>query len=385
VVEIDYADVAGHIVHVSSVARGLACGATCLGCGAVLLSRQGVRLAWHFSHVVDTECDGAPETALHRRAKSIVAGAARILLPELGYTDKLRYHYHAVIEALAFVPESAELEVRLPSGRVVDVMLARRGRALAVEIMVTHAVDNTKISALRRDGIAALEIDLSGVERQIGDAPLAAILLDSVDRKKWLLNPLYERRVERIEAFIAECRRADDARVLDREQRRQEQQRQLLELESVENARRTARESSILAWKNTAFEELAWRLCGPEWDNVVLLLQRGLTRWEAQWVVDFRRQKVWVMATWPASEQRTAQLESSYSYPTCVLRKFPGLDENLHRAIRNARRSSGLHEHVDDLSDRALFVPEKRPRACPDVILDALAEAERRDHSHKAP
>jgi hypothetical protein len=76
-------DTLGNMRHISEVERGDACGCNCPACDAPLTARKGPENVHHFGHQVSSSCVTAPETALHRLAKEIVATKLILVLPEV--------------------------------------------------------------------------------------------------------------------------------------------------------------------------------------------------------------------------------------------------------------------------------------------------------------
>jgi competence CoiA-like predicted nuclease len=61
----------GEIVNISDVERGLACGCTCLECGAKLEAHQGEKNIYHFKHHNREERINCYETAIHLASKKL--------------------------------------------------------------------------------------------------------------------------------------------------------------------------------------------------------------------------------------------------------------------------------------------------------------------------
>ena len=147
-------------VHVSEVQRGLACGCVCADCGGKLVARQGPQRDHHFAHYTQTNCRG--ETNLHKMAKQILIDELCLTVghPELDSPVMQR-----------FETASDEVTRGRGHGRVQIDCLMEIGNEknklpiditeLAVEILVTHAVDEQKQTKLRELGLQTIEIDLT--------------------------------------------------------------------------------------------------------------------------------------------------------------------------------------------------------------------------------
>jgi hypothetical protein len=176
----------GRLVHISEVASGLACGCRCARCGTPLVARRGDRVQHHFGHhgaAGERSCHGGPETALHRFAKELLASALVLALPPLR-RDGERQPRHP---GGRYRFDAALLEHRL--GAVVpDVIVRRADRDLLVEFQVTHACGPDKIAGIENLGVAAVEIDLSGLSRTARRQDLEEAILFRAPRR-WLHNP----------------------------------------------------------------------------------------------------------------------------------------------------------------------------------------------------
>ena len=180
-------------VHISEVPRGRIAGAECGDCGAILDAKRGKRKAHHFSHRGNTDCLG--ESNLHRYAKELLAREKRLYLR----------HYPATIEPSRHRFRHAELEVTVGDFRIDCLLTNNDGVALAVEIKVTHAVEEAKRAMFRSKNLAAVEIDLSHLHT-IDNAPSVDVIRREVCANptniSWLFNAKQDayarQRVEQI-------------------------------------------------------------------------------------------------------------------------------------------------------------------------------------------
>lgn len=187
----------GTLAHISEVDSGLACGCRCASCGTPLVARRGDRVQHHFGHhgaAGERSCHGGPETALHRFAKELLASKLTLALPPV-LREGERQPLHP---GGPYRFDSALLEHRL--GTIVpDVIVRRADRDLLVEFQVMHACGPDKIARIADLGVAAVEIDLSGLlkstrRRDIEDAIL------SRSPRRWLHNP----KLQRVSTALAE-------------------------------------------------------------------------------------------------------------------------------------------------------------------------------------
>jgi hypothetical protein len=148
---------------------------TCVGCGEELIPHLGEVRARHFAHKAGSSCPlTAPETALHLDAKERLlalcadAFAGRRRVSVLARCPVCR---RLTPRDLAALGDRAEAEGSV-GGLRADV-LVRSGDlpALALEVLVTHAVDAEKQAGLAAAGVPAVEIDATEEwEREDGAA-----------------------------------------------------------------------------------------------------------------------------------------------------------------------------------------------------------------------
>jgi hypothetical protein len=135
----------------------------CPGCGDEVIPHLGARRARHFAHRPGSACPlTSPETALHFNAKTRLLalcdeafrGARRVTL--LARCAACR---RADPRDLAALGDEAIAEGAVGALRA-DVLVRRAGApALALEVLVTHAVDAAKEAALASAAVPAVEID----------------------------------------------------------------------------------------------------------------------------------------------------------------------------------------------------------------------------------
>jgi hypothetical protein len=177
----------GRLLHINEVERGLECCCVCPGCEAPLIARHGQKNVHHFAHANGASCEGAYETSLHLAAKEVLEKELRIVLPAV--TAKLQNN-RAPVE---FAPEmdhridSIELEKKLGT-TIPDVTAIIAGNKLAIEIKVTHGIDEEKLSRIKQEGVSTLEINLSDLPRDLNKDLIRFHVVESVDRKVWIHN-----------------------------------------------------------------------------------------------------------------------------------------------------------------------------------------------------
>lgn len=145
---------------------------TCPGCGDELVARLGAERARHFAHRPGSDCPlTSPETALHFNTKERLLWLCRqAFLGQLAVTLLVRCATCRRLDQreLAALGDAAATEGAVGALRA-DVLVTRAGRpALALEVLVTHAVDACKEAALASAGVPAVEVDArDGWEREV--------------------------------------------------------------------------------------------------------------------------------------------------------------------------------------------------------------------------
>ena len=184
---IQYARKDNKIVHVSEVESGLACGCYCSHCNAQLVAKKGPIVVHHFAHYKSCECDYAYESALHAGVKRVLEEEQKFLFPAVVCKD-LFGEKVVVYKSTKLPIEDVRLEEYL-QGIIPDICINVGDAKCIIEIFVTHKVDAQKIKKVENLGIAAIEIDLSKVDREVNDDYIKSILLDNEYHKRWLFNP----------------------------------------------------------------------------------------------------------------------------------------------------------------------------------------------------
>lgn len=184
----------GRVRSVEEVSRGLSCDCKCPGCGTRVIAKQGDQREWHFAHASGVECPGAAESALHQAAKQVLVESEGLMIPEqvahvnVHLTDGRSGTGAASRPPLWLDFVSAELESTIHGLRP-DVLVRVGDRLLAIEIAVTHYVENQKAQRLAQCSLAALEIDLAAAHGEPWTwATLRQTVIDEVSNKTWIHN-----------------------------------------------------------------------------------------------------------------------------------------------------------------------------------------------------
>lgn len=184
----------GRLWFVADVPTGLDCGCRCPdpACDMPLIARNRTspdrQRAYNFMHSTRTSSCGGRESALHRMAKELLLGARTLMLPE--WTDGVI----SIPSSELILDQNAAQEVRLLDGQIRpdiqvggklgDVALPR----LFVEVKVSHAVDWTKATIARRNGISMIEIDVSNAtdDDVLDQDAFMAKVLKTIANRTWV-------------------------------------------------------------------------------------------------------------------------------------------------------------------------------------------------------
>jgi hypothetical protein len=183
----------GALTHVSLVHSGLACGCTCPACDAPLVAKKGALKLHHFAHAKAASCPSSVETALHIAAKEILERRKQIFLPVVEAKLYSRRFSLILAPEQAYDLDHVQLERRVGSVTP-DVLAYIRGRALAIEIRVTHAVDKAKTAHFRKLGLSTVEIDLSRAPRTFTLEELEPLVIGAGNHKSWVFNTAAHRK-----------------------------------------------------------------------------------------------------------------------------------------------------------------------------------------------
>jgi hypothetical protein len=152
------------------------------------VARKGEQNDHHFAHHGSADglgCSTGAETALHRFAKECLARRLELVLPAWDAPSTSEHQLGYPGGSLRF--DAALLECRLD--RIVpDVILRRGGRDLIVEFRVTHPCAADKIAKIIAMKVAAIEIDLSWLPRDLTRIGMEEAIL-TVAPRRWLHNP----------------------------------------------------------------------------------------------------------------------------------------------------------------------------------------------------
>lgn len=140
----------GKSVFIDDVPNGKSCGCYCKECGGELIARQGNIKIHHFAHLSGNDSFKCSQTALHLLAKKIILEEKRI--PYISNNN------------IEFVDvETIEEEKNLGDIKP-DLYAIYSNKSVAIEIFVSHAVDDVKYDRIQNHQLTTFEIDLSNIE-----------------------------------------------------------------------------------------------------------------------------------------------------------------------------------------------------------------------------
>jgi hypothetical protein len=207
----------GRMVDVSQVDSGLDCNCECPGCDQTVLARKCTAKISHFAHAVSAACEGALESSLHAAAKQIITALGFVWLPRS----------LAGIGRTKFVFARCETEKARNKIRPDLTLYTKGGKPLAIEVCVTHEIDDTKEKYVRSQKLACIEYDLGDLPRDLTYAELNRRFVEDEVFGEWVFN-------EKAEAL--------------EEQRAEEARRRMKQAEEKENAEERRQRTELEAW-----------------------------------------------------------------------------------------------------------------------------------------
>ncbi len=165
----------GELITISEAESGMSEDYLCPKCGSILIAKKGNIRTHHFAHYNFEHCTGGQETALHIMAKDIILQHKYLRFPSddkkpniIKFDDiKLeQYYYEMIFDALGIV----------------------ENEYIAIEIQVTHAIDQAKEDKVYKHSISMIEIDLSKyLGTDLSREELTRIVLKTAPRH-WINN-----------------------------------------------------------------------------------------------------------------------------------------------------------------------------------------------------
>ena len=229
------------------VPAGRNCGCVCPACESPLVAKAADSECRrpHFAHLRESNCRAGYETALHRKAKEILAEHATVQLPawdgEPGMPNPPMEADDSgewiVGERVDFPAREALLnDIRVEEKRgdyTPDVICGDDRGELFIEVRVSHAVDPLKRRRIQSEGKRMIEIDLSDLppDALLDDSSLVEHVLRDVSNRYWLSCPeateQWRDAHRRLKEAVAKRNREIGRQQLAQETLQREAQRQL--------------------------------------------------------------------------------------------------------------------------------------------------------------
>jgi hypothetical protein len=194
-------------VDAMDVPNGKSCGCICPVCREGLIAKnQGQFKVEHFAHRAD--CEGAYESILHGAAKQVIVELGFVWLPASHAGKKAQ-----------FVFARCEVEKARDKVRPDLTVFTKRGRPLAIEVCVTHEIDELKEEYLRSQKLACIEYDLDDLPRELTYAELKRRFAEGEIDGEWIFNEKHEAIEARIAEEEAKRLRHEEERAAEAEKR----------------------------------------------------------------------------------------------------------------------------------------------------------------------
>lgn len=160
-------------VSIDEVPNGKNCGCICAECGEKLIAKNnGTVNIHHFAHESGNNSIKCAETALHQLVKKIIIEKKIIPVLKNGTIQ---------FDKVDFIEQEKNLGDIKP-----DLYAMYNGKPVAVEIRVSHAVDEVKFFKIQNHKLTTFEIDLSNIDYETEDDVCKAIY----DLKN--IRPIYD-------------------------------------------------------------------------------------------------------------------------------------------------------------------------------------------------
>ncbi len=186
-ITMNYAMRGEQLISINEVESGKKCNCTCPSCGSSLIARKGNIREHHFAHNQSEDCKKGLETALHLMAKEILSTEMRMRLPALYLRFNSYKEPELIYEEQLLQFSNVYIEKEM-DGMIPDLVLEKNSHKLLVEIIVTHGINDVKKAKIEKQGISAISIDLSAIDRSLEKNELKEILLNDVGSKEWSYN-----------------------------------------------------------------------------------------------------------------------------------------------------------------------------------------------------
>ncbi len=185
----------GHVIKISDVEKGLACGCECIGCGSPLIARKGDVKAHHFAHH-DGDKNNCNESILHKLGKKIIQdkGAVGIAPLTIEVSDKDivgRSHCKQLSDRKYTLQFNNVIAEQSAGDFQPDLTCFTDGGVVFIEIVVSHDVTLEKLEKIKERGVPVLSIDISECSAMSDMKELIQAVIYDAPRK-WVFHPEHE-------------------------------------------------------------------------------------------------------------------------------------------------------------------------------------------------
>lgn len=222
------------LVSPTQTGNGLKCDCICHVCHSRVIAKQGQERIWHFAHYETTDCPATAESAIHAMAKQLIVERQAVYLPGRVLHRTVRGKKNVWSEEISAeiqkaglfdlkdcVAEKTIFDVNASASyRRPDVMASVDGRALAIEVHNTHAVDIDKAEWLDEQDLSAIEIYVADLAETPADQLLQHMnerLFGPSKNTRWLTHSGDadgETSLDRLEADLRRAKSAQEAELL---------------------------------------------------------------------------------------------------------------------------------------------------------------------------
>ena len=242
----------------ADVQSGLACGCTCIGCGAKLIAKKGAKKRWHFAHHNVEIGESCAESAIHAAAKQVLLEHNWLRLPGMRVVVYGQATSGHALEESSILSEERVVRFERTCAEVwedgirPDVVGYRGERRLLVEMYFRHRVDGNKRRKIGKLKLPTIEVDLSDLDVSTGFDAIAQRVIHETAYKTWLFFPNEEQERQRLLAGLAA--RIERANREHQVEQAADQKRQATRHRKLENDRKR-REAANQRYRQMSHED----------------------------------------------------------------------------------------------------------------------------------
>jgi hypothetical protein len=176
--------------------RGLRCNCICVGCSRPLIARMGAKRTHHFAHQrAEDYSSSCGETALHIFVKELLIRDRKAFLPHyvaehesidllLNPFKTTHYSFGKIYHLIEPKAEVDLSELKIKPDIKANIELFDDTYDVAIEVAVTHFVDEEKKEKIINSGLSMVEVDFSGF-RKANDLTEQSVRKHLKNNKNW--------------------------------------------------------------------------------------------------------------------------------------------------------------------------------------------------------